>query len=709
MSHLIRRGRQAVHCLVALAISSVSLAAAAAPIEYDVVIYGGTSAGIAAAVQVKRMGGTVIVIEPGMRIGGLTTGGLGQTDIGNKGAIGGVAREFYQRVKQYYDQPEHWKWQRREEYRDGGQTRTGTAEDTMWTFEPSTALAILLAWVREHDIPVVYRQRLDRTGSARSGEVGRGVVQEQARIVSIRMESGETYRGRMFIDATYEGDLLAMAGVSYVVGREANAVYGETLNGVQTRHARFHQFQPGVDPYVKPGEPDSGLLPGIDPNGPGMEGSGDSRVQAYCFRMCLTDHPENRIPFARPTDYDPLVYELLLRNFEAGERGMPWINSDMPNRKTDTNNRTGFSTDFIGANYDYPDASYEQRERIDARHRSYQQGLMWTLANDPRVPDSIRKEVARWGMCRDEFTQRDGWQEQLYIREARRMVGAYVMTQHNCQGRVVAERPIGLAAYTMDSHHTQRYVDAAGHTRNEGDVEVGGFPPYPIDFGSLTPQPTDCPNLLVPVCLSATHIAFGSIRMEPVFMVLGQSSATAAMLAIANNVAVQSLDYDLLRERLVADGQVLQWTGPVRSATTAIDPQSLPGIVVDDEAAQRRGFEAVSQVIGPFVGVGYRHDANTDKGAQSIRFLCRVTTAGRYDVRIAYTPNENRATNVPVTVRHAAGQTMVRLNQRLQPAHRPFASVGTFTFAAGDAWIELSNAETDGFVVVDAVQLIAAD
>jgi hypothetical protein len=334
---------------------------------------------------------------------------------------------------------------------------------------------------------------------------------------------------------------------------------------------------------------------------------------------------------------------------------------------------------------------------------------MWTLANDVRVPDPIRREVARWGMCRDEFTERDGWQEQLYIREARRMVGAYVMTQHNCQGRVVAERPIGLAAYTMDSHHTQRYVDTAGHVRNEGDVEVGGFPPYAIDYGSLTPPPTECQNLLVPVCLSATHIAFGSIRMEPVFMVLGQSSATAAMLAIASDVNVQSLDDGLLRERLLSDGQVLAWTGPVPSAATAIDPKSLPGIVVDDESAERRGFAEVSRVIGPYVGAGYRHDANSEKGSQFVRFLCRVTEAGRYEVRIAYTPNENRATNVPITVRHAAGQTTARLNQRLKPTHGLFASVGIFSFAAGDTSIELSNTETDGYVVVDAVQLLAAD
>ena len=530
--------------------------------SYDVVIYGGTSAGIAAAVQVKRMGGSVVVIEPGRRIGGLTTGGLGQTDIGNKAAIGGIAREFYQRVRRYYDQPANWKWQRREEYRDRGQTQSGETEDAMWTFEPSAALAIMQDLAREYQIPVIYEQRLDRTPLPALKTRVRGVRLDGRRIVAISSESGQTWRGQMFLDATYEGDLMAGAGISYTVGRESNAVYAETLNGVQTQQAKYHQFMPGVDPYVVPGDGSSGLLPGINASGPGEEGQGDHRVQAFCFRMCLTDHPENRITFAKPESYDPLVYELLLRNFEAGEKGMPWINSSMPNRKTDTNNRTAVSTDFIGYNYDYPEAGYAEREAIGQRHREYQQGLMWTLANHPRVPDSIRTEVARWGTCRDEFDAEDGWQQQLYVREARRMIGAVVMTQHHCQGREIASDAIGLAAYTMDSHHVQRYADQNGHVRNEGDVEVGGFQPYGISYGSMIPKPEQCENLLVPVCLSASHIAFGSIRMEPVFMVLGQSAATAAMQAIKSDVAVQAVDYDALRKTLLADGQVLTWTGP---------------------------------------------------------------------------------------------------------------------------------------------------
>ena len=673
---------------------------------YDVVVYGGTSAGIAAAIQVKRMGGSVVVIEPTRRIGGLTTGGLGQTDIGNKAAIGGIGREFYQRVRKYYEQPQNWKWQSRDEYIDSGQSRTSANEDTMWTFEPSAALAIMNELVLEHDIPVVFEQRLDRTLTSQNSHRVRGVISDGKRIVAITTEGGQSYRGRVYLDATYEGDLLAGAGISYTVGRESNDTYDETLNGVQTQHAIYHQFVDGVDPYIVSGDASSGLLPGIDAAGPGAEGSGDRRVQAYCFRMCLTDQPDNRIPFAKPETYDPLVFEPLLRNFEAGEKGLPWINSGMPNRKTDTNNRLAFSTDFIGQNYDYPEASYAERAEIAQQHRQYQQGLMWTLANDPRVPDHVRQEVARWGTCRDEFERADGWQEQLYVREARRMVGATVMTQHHCQGREVAADAIGLAAYTMDSHNVQRYVDAKGQLKNEGDVQVGGFSPYPISYASLTPQAAQCDNLLAPVCLSASHIAFGSIRMEPVFMVLGQSAATAAMQAAKANIAVQDVPYESLKEQLLADGQVLSWSGPVRTSVQTRAPDTFEGIVMDDEQGTRTGFDSRSQSIGPIVGVAYRHDGNTGKGLQSIQFSIDIEQAGTYELRMAYAANPNRATNVPLHIRVGDKVQTVRVNQRQPAKQPPFASIGTFDFPAGQVVLEFTNADTDGYVVVDAIQLL---
>ena len=429
----------------------------------------------------------------------------------------------------------------------------------MWTFEPSAALKIMEGFVAEAQVPVFYGERLDRE---------KGVRKAGDRIAGITTLSGKTFSGQVFIDATYEGDLMAAAGVTYTVGREPAGQYGESLNGVQTQQAHSHQFQDGVDPYQSPGVPKSGLLPFIDALGPGKEGDGDRRVQAYCFRMCLTDHPENRIPFAKPRGYEELWYELLFRDFEAGQPHIPWANSAMPNRKTDTNNNRGFSTDFIGQNYEYPEASYAERERLVELHRRYQQGLMWTLARHPRVPVWIREEVARWGTCRDEFVENDGWQEQLYIREARRMVSDVVMSQHHCEGRAVAADSVGLAAYTMDSHNVQRHLakDDQGRVvvRNEGDVEVGGFQPYPISYRSLCPRKTECSNLLVPVCLSASHIAYGSIRMEPVFMVLGQSAATAGIQAMENACAVQDIAYAELRRRLIAAEIPIEWVFPTK-------------------------------------------------------------------------------------------------------------------------------------------------
>lgn len=545
--------------------------------KYDIVVYGGTSAGVAAAIQASRSGKSVVLIEPGRRLGGLTTGGLGATDIGNKDAIGGIAREFYGNIYKYYQNPDNWKWQKPEEYRQHGDRRNSAADkETMWTFEPSAALRVYHDMLGKEKVDVVYKERLDRKS---------GVRKEGDAISQIVMESGLVFQGKMFIDATYEGDLMATAGVSYTVGRESNKQYGETLNGVQldkynvslsgqiSRNALHHNFIDRVDPYVVKGDKSSGLLPFINPDPPGVNGEGDKKIQAYCFRMTLTDHPENRIPFTKPEGYNELEYELLFRNYEAaqgpieemyyyGDPLVPWINSKMPNRKTDTNNQKGFSTDFIGQNWDYPEASYEEREKIIERHRRYQQGLMWTLAYHPRIPEKVRAVVSQWGMCKDEYERGDGWQDQLYIREARRMVSDYVMTQHNCEGLKVAEDPVGLGAYSMDSHMIQRYVDANGYVQNEGNVECRILAPYPISYRSIIPKRGEASNLLVPVCVSATHIAYGSIRMEPVFMVLGQSAALAASLAIDSKSTLHDIDYKSLQETLLANGQRLGAKSP---------------------------------------------------------------------------------------------------------------------------------------------------
>jgi len=517
------------------------------PTEYDIVVYGGTSSAVAAALQAARMGKTVVLIQPGRHLGGLTSGGLGATDIGNKDAIGGIAREFYQRVYRHYTKDDAWIYESSPQY-EPAKRWEGT--NSWWLFEPHVAAQTLTEMVRQANVQVIYGQRLD---------LKKGVRKDGSRITAIVTESGQVFAARMFIDATYEGDLMAKAGVSYFVGREANSQYGETLNGVQTANARYHQFDKCVDPYVRAGDKSSGLLPGVHGRGPGRQGQADHRLQAYNYRMCLTDVTANKMPFPKPKDYDELRYELLLRYYEAGYDRIGWLPVQLPNRKTDTNNRDGFSTDNIAANYGYADGDYAARKKIIRDHISYQKGLMWTLANHRRVPEKIRGQVSRWGLAKDEFVDNDNWPHQIYVREARRMVSDYIMTEQNCRGRRIAEDPVGLAAYGMDSHNTQRYVDENGCVRNEGDIQVGGFSPYPISYRSIIPRHGECSNLLVPVCVSASHIAFGSIRMEPVFMILAQSAATAACLAIDENVGVQQLDYRKLRSRLLQDGQILQW------------------------------------------------------------------------------------------------------------------------------------------------------
>jgi len=516
--------------------------------RYDVVIYGGTSSGIAAAIQTARMQNRAVIIEPGRHLGGLTSSGIGWTDSGNKAVIGGIARQFYRRIRKYYDQPSAWKYEKASEY-----DRYRPQEDAMWTFEPHVAKTIFGDLVKEHGFAIVFGQRLDR---------GKGGVEltGNGRIHSIRMESGAKFHGTMFIDATYEGDLMAAAGVSYTVGREPNAKYGETLNGAaRAQNVKNHRFVVKVDPFVTPGVPDSGLLHGIDPGPYPAEGEGDHRVQAYCFRVCMSNVPQNRVPFSKPADFDESRYELLLRNFEAGDLRLPLKLDMMPNGKTDTNNDCAVSTDYIGQNYRYPEAGYQQRERIIHQHETYQKGFLWTLANHPRVPQVIRDQMSRWGLAKDEFVDNGHWPHQIYVREARRMVSDYVTTEQDCRRSRQTPQPVGMGSYNMDSHNAMRYVTPDGYVQNEGDVQVSPGGPYQISYLSIVPRRGQAANLLVPVCLSSSHIAYGSIRMEPVFMVLGQSAATAAVLAIEGQIDVQDVPYQTLRQRLLDDGQVLAY------------------------------------------------------------------------------------------------------------------------------------------------------
>ncbi|MFM8905677.1 MAG: FAD-dependent oxidoreductase [Verrucomicrobiota bacterium] len=669
--------------------------------EADIVVYGGTSGGITAAIQAARDGRTAVLIEPTKFLGGLTTGGLGATDIGNKRAIGGMSREFYQGIHRHYSESAHWRQQTREDYFARRPHGNSAAEDTMWTFEPHVASLVYDGMLKAAGdrVTVVHGERLD---------LKKGVVKEDGRIVKIVMESGREFTGKIFIDATYEGDLMAKAGVSYHVGREANATYGETLNGVQVGHARSHQFKVEVDPYVKKGDPSSGLLPGIEKEIPGSDGSGDRKVQAYNFRMCTTDAPENRRDWEKPKGYDERWYELALRNVEAGEDRNSWAPTPMPNRKTDTNNNFAVSTDFIGQNWDYAEADYATRAKIWQAHEDWQKGLMWTYAHHPRVPEKMRLAFQKFGLAKDEFRDNENWPRQLYVREARRMVSDYVMTEKNCRRTEVVEDSVGMGAYNMDSHHIQRFVTKEGFVRNEGDVQVGSKP-YPVSYRSIRPRASECTNLLVPVCLSASHIAYGSIRMEPVFMVMGQSAAIAAGLAIEAGTSVQDVPYPRLKERLLAVNQVLDFA-PTAPVGRGVAKSTLPGIVIDDDQAELKGFGSVSTSTPGFVGEGYRHDGNDGKGAQSAKFTPDLPKAGRYRVAFSYGPNPNRAGNVSIRIRHADGESTVTVNQKSAPSgDKPFHPLGTFDFRSGrEGWVEISNAGSDGYVIVDAVQWLPA-
>lgn len=491
---------------------------------YDVVVYGGTSAGITAAIEAAKLGKSVVMIEPSGRIGGLTTGGLGDTDVGNKKSIGGLAIEFYQRIGKKYGQ-----------------------EKAAWFFEPKVALAVYEEMLQEAKVPVVKNERL---------KLKDGVEKSGTTISAITMESGKVYHGKVFIDATYEGDLMAGAGVSYFIGREPNSQYGETINGIRPGN----ELPKGIDPYKVPGDPKSGLIARVNANSGGKEGDGDTRLQAYNFRMCLTNDPKNRVMIEKPEGYKEEDYELLFRAIEKGQKSRFFKFREVPNHKTDSNNDSGVSTDYIGMNYDYPDADYATRDKIRKEHEIYQKGLVWTVQNHPRVPQEIRDAHKDWGLPLDEFTESGHWPTQLYVRESRRMVSDFVITENVVLSEEPTHDSIGMGSYAMDSHHTQYCVSENGFVRTEGGMYKQLKHPYPISYRAIVPKNSQCDNLLVPICLSASHAAYGSARMEPVFMILGQSAGAAAALAINDKVSVQDVPYDQLRKILDGDKQILVWT-----------------------------------------------------------------------------------------------------------------------------------------------------
>ena len=660
--------------LILLAVLAVQpYASAQSVIETDICVYGGTSAGVIAGYSAKKLGKNAVVIEPTNHLGGMTASGLGSTDIGNKYAITGLSREFYRKMGAHY----------------------GIFEQ--WNLEPSVAERQFNAYVEEAKFQVLLQYRIVKA------------VKEGTRIVSIEIERVNNpskainivIKAKQFMDCSYEGDLLAAAGVSYHVGREANSVYGENYNGIQLMDG--HQMPDSIDPYREPGNPRSGLVWGINPEPLQPNGTGDKRVQAYNFRLCLSTDPNNQLPFEMPEDYDASRYELVLRMLEK----MRWksvsnllLINKMPNNKTDVNHKGGFSIDFIGGNWDYPEADYEKRARIWKDHENYIKGFLYFLATDKRLPEETRTSMLKYGWPKDEFLDNGGFPHQLYVREARRMIGELVMTEDHCQRRKVETDEVGMAAYTMDSHNCQRVI-VNGMVKNEGNVEVGTPGPYPISYRAIVPKKDECTNLTVPVCMSASHIAYGSIRMEPVFMVLAQSSTIAAAMAIDGKIAIQDINVKALQQKLKTD--------PLLDGST-------PEALADDmnESAVKAGMDWKRVTNGGYhYGLSYLMADTLSKKHSDVVFTPSVSKVSDYDVYIfaggpGRAPLTNKlATNARITVVPSKGKKVKR-TINLKENRKEWIHLGTHTMAPGKkaGKVILSTKGADGLVIADAVLFV---
>lgn len=658
-----------LNILITLACTGLFTSFINKPEQYDVCIYGGTSAGVIAAYTAAKMGKSVLLIEPGKHLGGLSSGGLGYTDIGNKYAITGLARDFYRRIGRHYGKFEQW------------------------IFEPHVAEGVFNEYIKNAGIPVLYEYRI--VNAEKTNGLIKQVVLENSSAPSPR--TNKTIAAKMFIDCSYEGDLMAKSGVSYTVGRESNSTYKETYNGVQLM--KGHQFPDGIDPYKTPGDTSSGLLWGIGKTKLSPNGTGDKKVQAYNYRICLTNDPQNLLPLIRPDDYDSTRYELLIRLFEAQQdkRALNdyFIFSKMPNHKTDINNRGGFSSDMIGMNHDYPEASYIERAAIIKKHEAYTKGLLYFYGKDPRVPVELHNEMLQWGLPKDEYIDNGNWSPQLYIRECRRMIGAYVMTQANCESREIITDGAGMAAYTMDSHNCQRVVEN-GMVKNEGNVEIGGFGPYPISYRSLIPKETECKNLYVPVCLSASHIAYGSIRMEPVFMVLAQSAAVAACMAIDKKQTVQQININSLRVYLEKN--------PLMDGSTPevlVDNDDTKQVLISGDWKKER-----SGGYGPSLLVTEPSDAE-----KKVKFKPSIVATGTYAAYAYFPKTVNASTQTHITVFDGKTSNNIIINKSdvlvEGQTSGEWVSLGTYVLEKGTkSYVMVTNKNADGTIVADAVLFV---
>ncbi len=638
------------------------------PIESDVCVYGGTSGGIVAAVELARLGRRVELLAPGLNLGGMTTGGLASTDVGTAASIGGIAKEFYQRVGAHYGKPE------------------------AFAFEPKVATEVFAAMLREVGVIPRLNQRLS------------AVTKTGASLVEIRTAKGLRVRAKVFIDATYEGDLMAKSGVSFTVGRESRDVYGESLAGVY-RSREIHQFEVSVDPFRHFGQWWSGMLNGIRGQELGETGAGDSSVQAYNYRMCLTKVASLARPIVRPRNYREEDYAVLGRYIAAQTAaGRSVALGDflyfaaLPGGKFDVNANGPFSTDAVGLSASYPEASAGRRTVITAQHRRWVQGVLYYLGHGAAVPQAVRSEMLQFGLCADEFPNSAGWPHQLYVREARRMSGSYVMQQGDCEGRRRAADSVALGSYPMDSHICRRVVEA-GATRNEGVFYVPVAQPYRISYGAIVPRASEASNLLVTFAISASHVAFGSLRMEPVFMMLSQSAANAADLAIETGKPVQEVEYSRLAAHLIARGQILKW--PVAPEGMLVVDNTEPGAVAS-------GTWTLSSALTGFYADDYAIFLSSGSSDAGFRFARTLPGNGAYyDVFLRWTQDKNRATAVSVDVIAGDGTHTVVVDQTRNGSQ--WFKLGRWPFAGGKPGaVVIRTAGAKGYVVADAAGWVPA-
>jgi hypothetical protein len=659
--------------------------------QADVVVYGSTPGGFCAAIAAAREGASVILLEPTEHVGGVNTGGLSHSDSNQtiRNTVMGLFDEWHTRIEK--------------DYASRGVKlpyRVNVKDDAKWTYEPHVAARVTRQMLDEANVDVLTKRVLQ------------SVTKTGTRVIALVTSNG-TFTAKVFIDATYEGDLMAAAGVGWTIGREGPSEFGESLAG-----KRYPKPIMKIDGFTEDGK----TLPLITTTDAGPDEKGDTNVMVYSFRLCLTANPGNRVPFPKPVNYHPARFEVIRRYAKSGGTRLGFDLYPLPGGKFDGNNSIGgqFSLGLVGACNGWCEADAVGRAAIWEAHKQYTLELYQFLTTDPAVPAGIRRKFSMLGLCRDEFPNYGHFSPALYVREGRRMKGMYVLSQKDILGKQnKKEDPIVISSFPIDSHDCQRVALEVGGVINEGTIfpvrmkgRTHGYP-YHIPYRAILPKPNECSNLLVPVALSCTHVAISSIRVEPTWMIIGQSAGIAAALAAKKDVAVQKLQYSQLRERLLVQKQVLDLPllsdlPPTAKRNAAVDPATLAGIVLDDAAAEQKGAWKRSINFKPFIGTGYVHDNNTNKGMMSLIFKTNVPRAGRYDIRLAYSPHESRASNLPMTISVGGKDQLISINQQLAlDADSAFRTVATVDLKMEcEMTLTISNKGTDGFVVIDAVQIL---